>query len=343
VAVTAAGVEHTVVLNVTERSLAGEARRRAGAMADRLGFGETERGKVALIVTEAANNLVQHATGGQVLLRPLREAGGVGLEILAVDRGPGIAELSRALQDGYSTAGTPGTGLGAIGRIASRFDIHSTPGKGTALVAHVWSVPPKSVGPFETGVVALPYPGEDVYGDGWGVVQEPKRGLFLVVDGLGHGIEAAAASRQAERVLEESAELEPEALLERIDRALRGTRGAAAGLAELRLQGGGASFVGIGNTASMVLRGDQSRRMVSRNGILGHGVRRFQAFHYDFAEDESILVMHSDGVSSQCELGGYPGLAARHPSVVAAVLCRDFARDRDDVTVLVARKRPRMT
>ena len=122
---------------VTEASQVAAARRAALQMAHRFGMPETETGALALVVTEAATNLVKHAQAGQLLLRTLDEAEGPGVELLALDSGPGMAHVGQCLQDGYSTTGSPGTGLGAITRLATLWDLYSVPGQGTALLARV--------------------------------------------------------------------------------------------------------------------------------------------------------------------------------------------------------------
>ena len=75
--------------------------------------------------------------------------------------------------------------------------------------------------------------------------------------------------------------------------------------------------------------------MVSYNGTVGHEVRKIREFTYLWPKG-GLLVMHSDGLGTQWRLDRYPGLIARHPSLIAGVLYRDFNRGRDDVTVLVA-------
>ncbi|HKH83000.1 MAG TPA: ATP-binding protein, partial [Gemmatimonadales bacterium] len=105
----------------------------ATSMAGRLGLDEEDQGRVALVLTEALNNVVKHGGGGQVVLRPIVDSRS-GVEALIMDKGPGIEDIERALRDGYSTAGTPGTGLGAVARIADAFDIYSVVGAGTALL-----------------------------------------------------------------------------------------------------------------------------------------------------------------------------------------------------------------
>ena len=102
-----------------------------------IGLSESDIGRVAIVVTEATTNLVEHAPQGQLLARAFDRNGVAVIEALALDQGPGIANIGESLRDGYSTAGSPGTGLGAIKRLSDEFDIYSTPGKGGALVVAI--------------------------------------------------------------------------------------------------------------------------------------------------------------------------------------------------------------
>src|SRR5215510_9892301 len=124
---------------IREMSGVAEARREVTGLARAVGFSEIEIGRVAIVVTEAATNLVKHTPQGQLLARAFDRDGVAVIEALALDQGPGIANVSESLRDGYSTAGSPGTGLGAIKRLSDEFDIYSAPGKGVALVAQLWS------------------------------------------------------------------------------------------------------------------------------------------------------------------------------------------------------------
>jgi anti-sigma regulatory factor (Ser/Thr protein kinase) len=303
----------------------------------RAGFDEAEAGKVALVVTEVASNLVKHAGGGDLLVRAV-EYGGI--EVLALDRGPGMANLGHCLRDGFSTAGTPGTGLGAISRLAGLFDIYTAANAGTALLARLLPRPGSRNDPvraLDVGSVHLPHPGEPVCGDGWAVEQRPGREVILVVDGLGHGLLAAEAARLAVRIFRENSQLNPVEILQTIHAALRSTRGAAAAVAELNLDAQLLRFAGVGNISGSVFAAGVSRSAVSQNGTLGHEARRFQEFSYPFPRG-ALLVMHSDGLATHWRLDQYTGLAARHPGLVAGVLYRDFKRGRDDVTVLAVRE-----
>src|SRR5690349_19022077 len=111
---------------VQEQSQVGEARRTAASLTAKLGLNETEAGKVAIIVTELATNLLKHGKGGELVLN-VPGAEPAGLEILALDKGTGIANLRECMRDGHSTAGTPGGGLGAVERLSSALDIYTAP------------------------------------------------------------------------------------------------------------------------------------------------------------------------------------------------------------------------
>ncbi|HEX8439066.1 ATP-binding SpoIIE family protein phosphatase [Archangium sp.] len=328
---------NSTAIPVTESSQAGHARRTASALAARLGFNEEAQGKVALVVSEAAKNLVAHAREGQILLRALDGGSLVGLEMLAVDKGPGMADVDRCMRDGYTTAGTGGVGLGAMRRQSSLFDIHSLPGMGTVVLAQFWPGAPPPPSGLEVGVVCVPKPGEEVCGDSWRVDRKDGRFFVLVADGLGHGPDAARASRAAVVSLVEQGPREVVEMLRGMDPELRSTRGAAVSIA--LLDGAKVHYSGVGNISGAVVTPGGIQRMVSMNGTLGHQTHRMQQFDYAWSP-ESTLVMCSDGLSTQWRVDPYPGLLARHPSVVAGVLYRDFARGRDDMTVLVAREVP---
>ena len=328
-----------VRLAVEESSQVGAARRAALELAVAAGLDEAARSNLAVVVTEAAGNLVKHARGGCVLLRALEPQHDArrGVEMLCFDRGPGIANVAASLRDGYSTAGTMGGGLGAIQRMADEFDLHSAPGHGTALMARFLA--PRSgqngADALEVGAVSVPRRGEEVCGDGWAVDLAVERTTLLVVDGLGHGIGAAEASRAAVRSFRAVSGRDVERQIGELDLALRHTRGAAAAVARVE-PGGAVRYCGAGNTSGSVYGPDSHVHMVSQPGTLGHVAPRPRAFDYRVGRG-ALIVMHTDGISARWSLDAYPGLAQRHPSLIAAVLYRDFARESDDATVLVAR------
>ncbi|HEV7300094.1 MAG TPA: SpoIIE family protein phosphatase [Tepidisphaeraceae bacterium] len=329
-----------ITLHVTESSQVGEVRRAAATLADYLDFDQTRSGEVAIVLTELATNLVRHAESGEVILQSFGQGERPGLEAIAIDRGPGIANVADALRDGYSTGGTPGTGMGAVTRLATSFDVYTAKDSGTAIVVRFGNcAPSESAGipKCAIGGVCLPKRGEDACGDTWWAQTLPDgRTNIAVADGLGHGLQAAEASRQAIRLFRENPEAEGVEMLEIMHIGLRSTRGAAVAIAELRPATREVRFTGVGNVAGIIVSpGDATRSMISHNGTVGAEARRIQTFNYPWPAG-SLLVMHSDGLATQWQIGKYPGLFNRHPSLIAGVLYRDFRRERDDVTVLVA-------
>lgn len=332
----------SVAVAVTEPSHAAEARRAAGRIAARLGFDESAAGRVALVATEAATNLVKHTRGGEVVVQPVALEDAVGLEILALDQGPGMRNVAASLRDGYSTAGSPGTGLGAIARLASRFDIYSAPGVGTAVLARLWCREPahRPGARLDVGGVCLACPGETVCGDGWAVQEQGACTVVMLADGLGHGEPAADAAGQAIRAFGGTRNGAPARIVGTLHQALRSTRGAAVGVAEVDLGRSLVTYCGVGNIAGLLLGAAGARHLASHNGTAGHEARKIDEFRYPWPEG-GLLVLHSDGLTTHWSLDRYPGLSSRDPSLIAGVLYRDFARRRDDVTVVVAREAQR--
>ncbi len=329
------------MLQIGEPSEVAAARRAGNDLARTFGFNETLAGRVALVITEAATNIIKHAKEGKIFLRPVFDdaaSGSVGIEILAIDSGPGMSNLAANMQDGNSSVGTYGVGLGTIRRQSDEFDVHTAPGMGSALYMMVWNDPGVDHSlRRKVGAVCLPLQGEEECGDAWSVVETAGGLTVLVSDGLGHGPEAAKASRAAVAAVADHPELAPAHLMHALHDALRGTRGAAAAIAHVDFMSRELRFTGVGNIAASVHDGDARRHLVSHNGIVGNNMRKAQEFSFGWS-DNSVLVMHSDGIGTRWDLKNYPGLVSRHPSVIAAVLYRDFARARDDATVLVVRE-----
>ena len=325
---------------VEEGSRTAEARRAARGMALEFGLDETTAEQVAIVTTEVCTNLLKHAGRGQILLQTSTEEmdGLPILELLAVDQGPGMSDLERCLRDGYSTASSAGQGLGAIQRMARQSDIYTLPGRGTAVLARWWLRQNGSKqGAIQLGAVNVSKPGEEVCGDSWGAEWVDQELVILVADGLGHGLEARLASVEAVRQLHAAPEITPKALLMRVHGALRSTRGAAVAIAKIDTARGKVTFAGVGNISGRIYAGSEDRHhLVSLNGTAGHQCERIQEFSYPWPEN-GTLVLHSDGLATGTALSSYPGLAARDPALIAAILYRDFVRGRDDATVVVAK------
>jgi anti-sigma regulatory factor (Ser/Thr protein kinase) len=323
---------------IGDRSQVGEARRRVVELAARVGLGEVPREKLALLVNELGTNLVKHAGGGELIVRAL--PGRPALEILALDKGGGMASVEESFRDGHSTSGTAGTGLGAVRRLASFVDVYSSRPGGTAIVAHIGApeVSGSAARRWQVGAVCVSKAGEEVCGDGWAAAETADGYRLMMADGLGHGLGAAEAARAAVRCFERDPTLGPAAQVSAIHQALRGTRGAAVAVVGIDRRAGVAIFAGVGNIAGAIITDRGSRQLVSLNGTAGHTVHRINEFSYPWTDD-ALLLVHTDGLISHWDLDRYPGLLQRHPSLVAGVLFRDFNRGRDDVTVVATRGR----
>ena len=329
---------------VGEPSEIAAARRAGNMLARRIGFDDVRTGQLAILITEAATNIVKHAGHGEILLRKVTRGGAQGIEVLAIDKGPGMRNVAQYMEDGQSTAGTYGVGLGAIRRLSQEFDLYSLPGMGTVLMMVVWGTTVNAPIPadpgWQVGAVCLPLASEEVSGDAWNVVFEGHEMSLVMADGLGHGPHAAEASEKASALLESCAPglaPLPGAFLKLAHAALAGTRGAAMAVAHVDRERRELRYAGVGNIAAYAFEGGQCRHLLSHNGIVGSNLRKVQEFQHPWHAG-SLLVMHSDGLHTRWDLDQYPGLTHCHPALVAAVLYRDFSRGRDDVGVVVMRE-----
>ncbi len=313
----------------------GDARRQAVQAVKQLSFDETAAGRVGIVATELAGNLAKHAGGGTIVLRILQTDSALGIEIMSLDDGPGM-DVQRCLEDGYSTAGSPGTGLGAIKRLANTFEIYSLRDKGSVLVANLWpGATPRT--DFDIGAVCLPISGERQCGDGWAVREGPGGIDVVVSDGLGHGPLAAEASDLALDTFSRKPGINPGHMLEFMHGALRSSRGAAVLTARIDPTRNQLLCAGIGNIAGYIMAAPKPKGVVSMNGIVGHQSVKVKEFSYDCAADD-LVIFHSDGLTTHWKLDEFPGLATRSASLIAGMMYKHFRRGRDDATVLVIRR-----
>lgn len=325
-------------LAVRESSQVGGIRRHATAVAQAIGLPESEAGKVEIIVNEISTNILKHGgANGRVFVRAVGD--GSGIEILGLDRGGGIANITHSLRDGVSTARTQGIGLGGIQRLAHEFDIHSSP-SGTVIVARLWREPGVRAARFAVGAVNVPIEGEIVSGDGWCTHEGPGTLTLLHVDGLGHGPIAHNAAIAATDVFHLAPELPLPELMKDLHVGLRSTRGAAVSLVRIDAAKGLLYYCGVGNVGGAVVLPGSDRRLASLNGTVGLQMPSLREFSYPFPSD-ATLVTYSDGLVSRWDIASIPGLLRKDPSVIAAVLQREFTRGRDDASVVVVRGIPR--
>jgi anti-sigma regulatory factor (Ser/Thr protein kinase) len=330
------GGPQCIVVKVRHESDIGAARRAAARLTALVGASESDAGAFALIVTEAATNIARYGRDGAIIVRDGRQSGAPYVEMIAIDKGPGISDMKRALADGFSSGGTAGKGLGAIRRMSQTFDIWTAPECGTAVLARVAIRGAKDDPPGSVGVICAAMGGDPASGDAWLVENTSGGTLIAVVDGLGHGADAAHAADAATTTILRRKNSSLAELFQHTHAALRSTRGAAVQIAIIDSESGTMRAAGVGNIAMSVSTRDASKSVASHPGIVGHQMSRLHEVTIPWTP-ESLLLAHTDGVSTKWKLDSYPALRMHDPALVAAVLYRDHGRERDDVTMLAFR------
>jgi anti-sigma regulatory factor (Ser/Thr protein kinase) len=330
------GTHHTA-FPMDEASRVGEARRHAADLADACGLDETEAGRLAIVVTELSTNLVRHAKKGRLLLAgrpPQRE-----VEVIAIDEGPGIPDVARSMDDGYSTGTTPGTGLGAIRRLAQQFDMHSTVPEGTVVVARVRSATARRMTcAFEAAAISLPAPGERVCGDGWAWACDGEHAAVVVVDGLGHGPDAAEAAQAALESFAVDPMRGPRERLQDTHARLRSTRGAAVMMLHADAGAQTVRSAGAGNVMARLVSGVSDRTVLTQHGTAGVTIRTPEEASTPWPP-HALLVVCTDGIEGRWRAEPLMPVLGRDLTLAAALVMRDHCRGRDDATVAVLRRK----
>jgi anti-sigma regulatory factor (Ser/Thr protein kinase) len=326
---------------VSDRSYMSSARRDISKFAGYLGFQQEHQGKIDIIVSEMASNLIKHnAVGGEILVRKIQN----GIELLSLDNGPGMNDLRRMMEDGVSTYGSKGEGLGAIKRLSDEFDIYSLPGIGTFILSRVYikkdfttvsNLRPRKK--IEVSVIMVPKAGEILCGDGCGIVEDSDQLIIMAADGLGHGTDAHAATEDALNVFQSCMKCVPAEILKIIHTSIRKTRGIVGGIANINLLNGTISYCGIGNIAGRIISKDGTKSLVSYNGTIGYNIPGSFKNHSLPWDAANTLILHSDGLKSRWDLTKYPGIERHDASLMAAVIYKDNTRKTDDALVVVVR------
>lgn len=332
-------IGYTTTHPINDLSQVSEIRRHTNDFAFAAKFNAVQAGRLAIVATELGSNIIKHADKGTIVISLNASDGSRCVDILSLDKGPGMSDLEECFRDGYSTYGSAGTGLGAIERQSDEFDIYTLPANGTAIWSRIYSDKSKmAIGKYDIAGISIRMPGEEVCGDMWDARAERTSTYLITCDGLGHGIFAESASKEAIRLFNERPGANVLQIIQELHSGLRGTRGVAGAIAMIEEEKESIQYVGIGNISAVINSLAKSRQLISHNGTLGHNVNKFQSYSYPFTSDD-VLVMHSDGLQTRWLLESYPGLRRRRSKIIAGILYRDFSRGRDDATVVVLKKR----
>ena len=316
-------------------------RSKLSAIAQRRGMTDLKRENMLLVASELVSNNVKHA-GGRGMVQVWQQPGEV-LDLLSLDYGPGIANLAKAEEDGYSSASTLGKGLGAIRRLSDESHIYtqsSVPGQmkkwsGTIILARFYLNEKcrEIESGFKFGLFSRSLSDERYNGDRIYLRQKGKMLRWLHLDGLGHGEEAQAATADLARYLTEYDN--PGAILEMVDRQLASTRGAVAVTGEIDLLVSRMQLLGVGDMHAHVYNQEQMQHLSFAPGILGREHRKSALFQAEF-DKKSVVVTASDGIRRNWDMANFAGLFNQHPQLIAYALGNIMGRISDDQSVCAA-------
>lgn len=309
------------------------------AFANRLGISDLKRENMLLVAAELASNNIKHA-GGRGMIQVWQQPGPI-LDILALDYGPGIADLSRAEEDGYSTANTFGKGLGAIRRLSDEAYIYTQQESGdkvkkwsgTVFLARFHAgakkrgIPGVELGLFSRSLSDTRYNGDRIY-----LKKDGKRLCWLHLDGLGHGEEAQFATNNLAEHLSHSSEMG--AILSGVDSQLVKTRGAVGVICEVDLSRRNMRLLGVGDMHAHIYDGEQMQQVFFAPGILGREHRTTSAFEMVLGK-RSVVLTASDGIRRNWDIGNFTGLFNQHPQLIAYTLGNIMGRISDDQSICV--------
>jgi anti-sigma regulatory factor (Ser/Thr protein kinase) len=300
------------------------------------GFSSTKIAEIDIVVAELVSNLVKHAGGGQLLVKLVEERGIQGIEIIAIDNGVGMLDVTRMVADGVSTKNTLGQGLGAMKRLSQVFQVYSLKDWGTVILIRVFDeefpyVKKKPISDIR--FLNVPIKGEKKSGDGFFHKSTEKHVMLFLGDGLGHGKDAEAAVLKAGLAFQECKETNPVEMIRYINTAVKKTRGLVGTVAIFDLEELKWKICGVGNITTKIVNGLIAKNYMSYNGILGYNIPTTINFQQIDYEKDQQVIMFSDGIKSRWDNIKYPAILRYDPSILTASIFKDYSRNTDDVSV----------
>lgn len=327
-----------ISFDLKERSYLTIIKKEVARLGQIAGLSPKRLAETDIVITEIGTNVLKHASGGEIIIR-LVETPAPGLEILSIDRGPGMADPAKMTEDGISTTGTLGHGLGSIKRLSDQFQIYSLPKWGTILLCRLFNQPVATMRPARSGIfpILLPKPGETLCGD---IYSWKANAYFIKVmlgDGLGHGMIANQVAQKAAIAFQKSPYNTPHQILTDVHNQVKGTRGLVATVGVFDLTNKIWQFCGVGNISSRLHDAISSKSYVPYNGIIGVNIPRQLESQTVTNQNGKQLIFCSDGISSRWDLSKHTGAFRFDPSILSAIIYKDYARYSDDTSVLIVK------
>ena len=295
--------------------------------------------RLATIASELGQNQLRYARHGQIAVRAILRGPHRGVEICAADQGEGLADPTRALEGRARRPESLGAGLAAVREHADEVDIDVRLREGTCIRARLFhgEAPRRR----EVGVYGRPYRDEPMSGDHACIFRGDDKLVVGVCDGLGHGPPARSAASRAMRIFVEHQTGTPQSIIEACHRGLGPTRGAVmavVSVAEGSARAPGLELASVGNITVQLVQPHSERRFGASSFVLGSPQRGWRSHVEASTMDASeTLIVFTDGIESRVSLDEDLALLREHPIIIAHQLVERFARDNDDVLVLVAK------
>jgi len=292
-----------------------------------VGMSEQEQEELCIVASELGTNVLKHASAGSATVEGLTDQ----RKVAIVTRNPtDRLDAGDVFDDGHSTSGTLGIGLGAVRRLCNAVNL--TIEDGEFIVRATKRHATDSPSFIETSVLSRPLPGFQENGDGYYIKARSDSVLLAVIDGLGHGPEAAKATLLAISIIVSDDRASLLNIVRRMHEALRHTRGCVIGLARItpdeRMK-----YVGVGNIRAHIFSSGEAKSLLSYSGVVGGNMRTLRVMSYEIPR-RATLVMYSDGIG-HLSVDRY--ILSRSVMDVASNLFNENAKQNDDATLLVAR------
>lgn len=317
------------------------------AVSRRMGFSEVQRERMELVCNEMMTNQSKYAGGnGEIQLWEAADPRPA-LDLFALDRGPGVSNLPAAMEDGFSSSGSLGKGLGAIRRLTHACEFYTlprgiepeSPWHGFAVWARFFLDERPSASTYEFGSYLRAYQDGVYNGDCIRLRLHNGTVQWLHMDGLGHGAEAAEVVEDKGDLLDAD-DAAPQGIIDALSHRLRGTRGAVAMAVALDAASGSGAICGVGDMAAFLICNGQKRVISFSPGILGHSHRSLESTILPFPR-QALLLTASDGLRRNWGLQTFPGLWRLHPQLIALLLGSVAGRSNDDQSVFAIRVKPK--
>lgn len=326
---------------IDDRSLIAFIKREIHNLALRVGFTPHRAAETDIIVAELTSNLIKYAKGGELLYRANVEEGHNEIEIYCLDKGVGFENLSKIMNDGYSSSNTLGHGLGSIKRLSNDFQIYSMKNWGCVQHVKICDKLEFQLSPLQSGLnyaaIAVNYPGETTCGDGYHVKSSKKGFQIFLGDGLGHGENANEAVQLAIKAFKQTIEVEPAEILRDIHSKVKKSRGLVATIASVDYNSEVWTICGIGNISTRIYDGLDNKTYTPYNGIIGHNIPRTLNSTIVPYKKHQIIIMHSDGLRTRWNLNDMTSILKQHSGVLASSIYKENVRGTDDASILVGK------